>query len=237
MERTYYYGEPPTSTISPKSRERNTSTFHQVATSTPTTKAAVQKIVDILPAVFLIATLATVTSDAGASNPPVLHTDSAQPETNVNPSTKIITTQAKPRTSSSGSQEPDGSSIAAALLSLREQSGLTWEEIAQLIGVSRRTIHNWVNGSRVSSANTRALRQVVEFVGENRANTAQETRSRLLAPRPDGGSPYEDLLRALRLGLNQPDATVNPSTRASAIQGKPVDTGKLVAFEDFDQRR
>ena len=55
---------------------------------------------------------------------------------------------------------PPMDSPAGALDRLQRTSGLTFDEIAEVLGISRRTLHNWKNGSAVSAPNERRLRDV-----------------------------------------------------------------------------
>src|SRR5262245_36297225 len=41
---------------------------------------------------------------------------------------------------------PRGPTQRSAVRSLHDSSGLTWEQLARLFGVSRRAVHNWANG-------------------------------------------------------------------------------------------
>ncbi|MYE02765.1 MAG: helix-turn-helix transcriptional regulator [Alphaproteobacteria bacterium] len=50
-----------------------------------------------------------------------------------------------------------GGNAAHALFEIRRLSGLTWQELADLFGVSRRTVHNWANGARPSAEHKRAI--------------------------------------------------------------------------------
>ena len=47
---------------------------------------------------------------------------------------------------------------------LHEQSGLTWEQLGRLFGVSRRTVHLWANGSGMNASNREALYELVALV-------------------------------------------------------------------------
>ncbi len=57
-------------------------------------------------------------------------------------------------------------SSAETLVALHDRTGLTWEEIAQLLGVSRRTVHYWKNGAAPASARERRLNQIFEVIGD-----------------------------------------------------------------------
>jgi transcriptional regulator with XRE-family HTH domain len=75
----------------------------------------------------------------------------------------------------------DPSSIASAdnIRLIYEKSGLTWEQIARLFGVSRRAVHSWAAGSRVSS---RHLEAILDLSGRlsRRPGSPDENRTWLL---------------------------------------------------------
>ncbi|MEM5709754.1 helix-turn-helix transcriptional regulator, partial [Elizabethkingia meningoseptica] len=52
-------------------------------------------------------------------------------------------------------------STAAAVLEIRRLSGLTWEELADLFDVSRRSVHHWASGKPVNTEHDQALRGVL----------------------------------------------------------------------------
>ncbi len=76
--------------------------------------------------------------------------------------------------------------LASALRRLHAQSGLAWGQIADALGVSRRTVHNWVTGARMTGRNADRLGRLVEMVDQYGAMEPASIRSALLAPGPDG---------------------------------------------------
>ncbi|WP_136661824.1 helix-turn-helix transcriptional regulator [Nitratireductor sp. XY-223] len=48
-----------------------------------------------------------------------------------------------------------------ALFEIRRLTGYPWEEIAKLIGVDRRTLHNWVKGGHIRRNNDKTLKKVL----------------------------------------------------------------------------
>lgn len=54
---------------------------------------------------------------------------------------------------------PDAS-VAAAVLAIKSSSGLTWESLADVMNVSRRTMHLWANGAPVNATNEQRLRRL-----------------------------------------------------------------------------
>jgi transcriptional regulator with XRE-family HTH domain len=85
--------------------------------------------------------------------------------------------------------------LSVAVRGLRDVSGLTWDQLAKLFGVSRRSVHHWANGSRMTGAHAQLLSELTRLVRDLRASGPDETRSRLLEPGPDGYSLF-DRIRA-----------------------------------------
>lgn len=54
--------------------------------------------------------------------------------------------------------------IRECVLEIRRLSGLTWDELAKVFGVSRRSIHNWALGDRLTDENADKVRRVLANV-------------------------------------------------------------------------
>jgi DNA-binding transcriptional regulator YiaG len=65
---------------------------------------------------------------------------------------------------------------------IHEASGLTWDQMGRLFGVSRRTVHLWANGSGMNAANSEALYELVALVRSVGGATSAERRVALLRP-------------------------------------------------------
>ena len=89
------------------------------------------------------------------------------------------------------------------VLWLHEESGLTWEQISILFGVSRRAVHAWAAGQRLSSRNAERLGVVITTVDALDGTTPSERRSQLLAAAHEGKlSLYDGLRRSARRGAD-----------------------------------
>lgn len=84
-------------------------------------------------------------------------------------------------------------STGEQVVRLHEVSGLTWDQLARLFGVSRRAIHNWAAGSKLSARNEEALGQVGALLEERRDFPPAENRTWLLKGRPGGRSIFDEL--------------------------------------------
>ncbi|MFV0457400.1 MAG: helix-turn-helix domain-containing protein [Actinomycetales bacterium] len=83
----------------------------------------------------------------------------------------------------------DGSTqnFALSLRGIQENSGMSWGEIAQALGVSRRTVHNWLTSTRVNGQNALRIGGLYRAVTQELANVPRgDAREHLLAPSPHG---------------------------------------------------
>jgi hypothetical protein len=81
-----------------------------------------------------------------------------------------------------------------AIFELRRLSGLTWEELATLLSVTRRSLHLWANGGPINSPNEKHVRDLLMAMRELDRGSARENRGVLLTPLRDAGT-VGDLLR------------------------------------------
>jgi hypothetical protein len=74
---------------------------------------------------------------------------------------------------------------------LRFLSGLTWDALAEVFCVSRRSLHFWAGGSTMTRLNAQKLAQLLQIVRQADRGTAQQNRDLWLAPGPDGRRPVD----------------------------------------------
>jgi transcriptional regulator with XRE-family HTH domain len=86
---------------------------------------------------------------------------------------------------------PDG----AAIGELRRLSGFTWDQLARLFNVSRRSLHFWASGKPMASDNEEHLQRLLAVIRKIDRGSASENRTALLSVREDGSIPF-DLLAA-----------------------------------------
>ena len=77
---------------------------------------------------------------------------------------------------------------------LRRLSGLTWEQLARLFNVSRRTLHFWASGQKINSLNEEKLNRLLGIVRYIDRGSASLNRDLLLQPNNNEKLPF-DLLR------------------------------------------
>lgn len=120
-----------------------------------------------------------------------------------------------PTTLRSLTQAPVDSTLSAKakdlVQSLHDESGLTWEQLAKLFGVSRRALHLWVAGGRLNSANQQVLTTLIDAVRSLPGGTPGAKRSQLMAPRGGRRSLFDEL-RAMQgstdMDVNRPAAPI-----------------------------
>lgn len=89
-----------------------------------------------------------------------------------------------------------GRSTALLLAETHETSGLTWEQIARYFGVSRRAVHLWASGGRMTASNEELLAHLVRAVEAVKHLAPPDRRQALL--RSDSGLNLVDTERARR---------------------------------------
>lgn len=85
------------------------------------------------------------------------------------------------------------SSASSMIAQIRDRSALTLEQIAPLLGVSRRTIQSWKAGKEISNRNEEKLRELAEAVQKLSLSNPRKTRD-LLLERIPGITRIYDLL-------------------------------------------
>lgn len=82
-----------------------------------------------------------------------------------------------------------------SLSELRRLSGLTWDQLAKLFNVSRRSLHFWASGQPLSRFNEEHLNRLLGAIQYIDRGSANLNRSLLLKP-DNNGYPFFDLLVA-----------------------------------------
>lgn len=70
--------------------------------------------------------------------------------------------------------------VSALVAELKVSSGLTADQLGRLLGVSRRTIHNWAAGAAITPAREERVRTLNELVFSLPGNDPDERRTLLL---------------------------------------------------------
>lgn len=105
----------------------------------------------------------------------------------------------------------EASSPADSVRRLRDATGLTWDQVARMFGVSRRAVHLWANGGKLSAANEELLVKANEIVAQLPGESADEVRREFLRPQPGGRLSLYDELRS-RHASAPSDISRSPAT-------------------------
>lgn len=119
------------------------------------------------------------------------------------------------------------SSHAQALARIRELTALKWDRLAQLLGVSRQTLHLWEQNKPIVDDNRRRLLGVTDVLerAATRCLSSDQLRAWLDTPRgPEGLTPAEllergEIGRARTLAISSPSANLR---RAAPWVNRPV---------------
>lgn len=101
---------------------------------------------------------------------------------------------------------------AKQVTELRVLSGLTTDQVAKLMGVTRRSIHNWVGGSVMTSQNQDRLAYLLSLIRALPADTPEARRATLLNS-STGRSLFHQLLDDLTHGARIQMLPASPRER------------------------
>lgn len=101
---------------------------------------------------------------------------------------------------------------SASIADLRRVSGLTWEQLARLFGVSRRSVHFWASGKPMKPGHEEHLRRLVAVIWRIDRGSALRNRQVLFNASEGGESLPFDLLSAGR--YEQAEAIMGPGCEA-----------------------
>lgn len=133
-------------------------------------------------------------------------------------------------------REPAGTAIAE----LRRLCGFTWDQLARLFDVSRRSLHFWASGKTMAPANEEHLQRTLAVVRHIDRGSANANRAELLTMQEDGSLPF-DLLAAHRyervvalLGPGAPSRVAAPelSEEAKAARRPRAPEDLVEALQD-----
>lgn len=83
----------------------------------------------------------------------------------------------------------------AAIHELRRLSGLTWDQLARLFGVDRRSLHHWGSGQPLSRKNEERLHRLLAVIRYIDRGAADLNRQALMQPTDDGDLPFDLLVQ------------------------------------------
>ena len=124
----------------------------------------------------------------------------------------------------SGVHVPESQTPSVALLELRRLSGLTWDQLARLFGITRRSLHFWASGKPLTPAHEERLSRLLATVRRLDRGSAHANRTLLLGMHADGCIPFDLLVvgqyqRVLAL-LGPGHASARPRPAALAVDAR-----------------
>ena len=114
----------------------------------------------------------------------------------------------------------------ADIAELRRLSGFTWDQLARLFGVSRRSLHFWASGKVMTPANEEHLARLLGAIRKIDRGSASANRAELLAPGDAGEIPF-DLLATGR--YDQVVALIGVSTSKPRVAAPKLSEAAMVA--------
>ena len=94
----------------------------------------------------------------------------------------------------SGVHVRESQAPSAAILELRRVSGFTWEQLARLFGITRRSLHFWASGKPLTPAHEERLHRLLATVRRLDRGSAHANRTLLLGVQADGCIPFDLLV-------------------------------------------
>jgi len=128
-------------------------------------------------------------------------------------------------------------STGAAIAELRRLSGLTWDQLAGIFGVGRRSVHFWASGKPLSQGHEEMLVRILEEVRRSDRGSAAQNRRALTTPVEKGVRPvdllarhqYEDFARWMGAGTPTRRPALMPLSPEARAARRPPSPDRLVA--------
>lgn len=89
---------------------------------------------------------------------------------------------------------PSAESPAQSVLEIRRITGMTWDDLGTLFGVTRRSVHHWASGKPVNAKNEHRIRKTLHTFRSLDRGSVSSTRALVFAPNTAGVSIF-DLLQ------------------------------------------
>jgi DNA-binding transcriptional regulator YiaG len=128
---------------------------------------------------------------------------------------------------------------------LKQLSGLTWEQLAKVLNVSRRSLHFWASGKPISPFNEEHLRRLLATIRYVDRGSPDVNRGALLQPQHGSTIPldlliagkYEEVKRLLGAGTTVEKSKLKPlSPEAIASRLPPPPEDLVGALQDTIHR-
>ena len=114
-----------------------------------------------------------------------------------------------------------------AIMELRRLSGLTWDQVARIFDVNRRSVHFWASGKAMTQSHEEKLYSVLSVIRKIDRGSAASNRSALLSCDSNGVSPL-DMLRDTNFAGVIDAIGISESTRTAPA---------TIASSEFERRK
>lgn len=136
----------------------------------------------------------------------------------------------------SGAMVESEVSTGSAIMEVRRLTGLTWEQLADVLGVARRSLHFWASGKPLNAANEERVARILACLRLISRGNSRETRALLLDPQPDGAIPldllargnYEEVVARLGPGVGTSTKLYSELSREARALRRPVSPESLI---------
>lgn len=123
-----------------------------------------------------------------------------------------------------------GAELALSVRRLKDRTGLSWQQLADAFGVSRRSLHFWQNGGNMTAANVDRLTQLSADVAALGLDDPKGIRAALLTPRESGESIFNSWVNP-----NRPRRIKQRNVTDQFVADPPTDEphrGEVVGSEE-----
>lgn len=143
-------------------------------------------------------------------------------------SSDIVESRTMPAVPAQAASPETGSADAPRVLRrVQRTSGLGLGDVARALGVSRRSVHNWLAGARISRVHLVRLLEFDRVLDVLSLGTPEATRTRLLQPRANGRSVLDELELAARSARRVPISTLSLGDMLEAVDDEPIVLDKV----------
>jgi hypothetical protein len=107
---------------------------------------------------------------------------------------------------------------------LHRESGLTWDQLGRIFGVSRRAVHLWATGGRMNASHAETLAELLAIVRTLPASNRADRRAALLAQDATGRSVLDRLRNRHASGGDVAGTPWSPEQLLGARHDRPQTT-------------
>lgn len=143
----------------------------------------------------------------------------------------VPTVTAIPASAAAGGALAGDHALGHQVRALKEASGLTWAQFAGFFGVTRRAVHFWAEGGRMSADHVARLERVRRALDQAGGSTPAEARAALFTAGSSARTPFAELIAEVNRSKERPATEASPLGSEESLAGVEV-PGTPVATED-----